>query len=767
MSSTPVEIGTLIAVILKAKNLPNKRHIGKQDPYCAVSLNGEKRRTKAIKRGGQHPEWDEEVRFTLFEDTEDELARTATGDDTPPPPPPKNGKGAKGLRKIKGGKVMKVSCFADDPREPDLIGETMVDLTEVLTKGETDEWFTLMNKDKYCGEVYLELTFWSNEAPPEKKAPPKSSKNNKQYGGAGSFVPLDDVPPSLMTGHGSRHSISRIPSASGSAYDDRPDAIPSSLRSSNSLAKLDLYVAPYEQNRVDAITSDFGELSVSGHQRRESVPTRPSGGYAQRPVSVASTLSSHPSQGSFSETTSAFSYDRPVTPTAPLPHRSSISGSYYQPQYESTPSSSGFAPPQPTVRRPRYSVPAASSGFMPIPSPAPSGFTQLQTHTSEPSGYLPTVSHMTGSPGYGVPPPSQGYGTPPALTPAHSGFMPPIPPSSSAGFHPQQSYPPQPAQPYEYNYDYAQYGPPTPAASAPPGQYLPPQPPPSVPPQSHSAPPDQYQGYDTSTPPQQYLPPQPSGPVTTPTYQGYPGSSPQPQYTGYSPTTPPQQYAPPSHGPVSTPPQSYQGYGSSTPSPPQDRTSPLPPPPPLSHSSSSLSSGRPLPQPGGQGQQSYPGPPPLPPGNSQYSPTNGIPFPTANPYASIPPPPPPPSHSYRRDSSPRPYPGENHQMHGSNPLPPPPPPPSQFQSNSPSGRPSLPQPPTSNYHPQQQPVYQPPPPPPPQHQLPPSQPNYGEQAQPYYPGPPPRPPVQRVSGSWGPPQPHDGYAQPAAQGAWN
>ena len=24
------------------------------------------------------------------------------------------------------------------------------------------EWFTLMSKDKYSGEVYLELTFWSN-----------------------------------------------------------------------------------------------------------------------------------------------------------------------------------------------------------------------------------------------------------------------------------------------------------------------------------------------------------------------------------------------------------------------------------------------------------------------------------------------------------------------------------------------------------------------------------------------------------------------------
>jgi hypothetical protein len=63
------------------------------------------------------------------------LDRTARGDGTPPPPPPKDDKVPK---KIKGGKVMKLSCFADDPREPDLIGEADVDLTEVLTKGETD-----------------------------------------------------------------------------------------------------------------------------------------------------------------------------------------------------------------------------------------------------------------------------------------------------------------------------------------------------------------------------------------------------------------------------------------------------------------------------------------------------------------------------------------------------------------------------------------------------------------------------------------------------
>ncbi|KAG5636508.1 hypothetical protein H0H81_007767 [Sphagnurus paluster] len=158
MSATPREIGTLIVVVLKANHLPNKRHIGKQDPYCVVTVNGEKRRTKAIKRGGQHPEWDEEVRFTLYEDTSDLGNWDAQGDGSPPPPPPKE----RGPKKIKGGKTMRLACFADDPREPDLIGETDVDLTEVLTKGETDEWFTLMNKDKFSGKVYLELTFWSN-----------------------------------------------------------------------------------------------------------------------------------------------------------------------------------------------------------------------------------------------------------------------------------------------------------------------------------------------------------------------------------------------------------------------------------------------------------------------------------------------------------------------------------------------------------------------------------------------------------------------------
>ena len=94
----------------------------------------------------------------MFEDTDSERERTVNGEGTPPPLPPKNGNG---LRKIKGGTSMKIQCFADDPREPDLIGETMVDLTEVLTKGETDGMYRLNSSlftpctDTFCGQSGL------------------------------------------------------------------------------------------------------------------------------------------------------------------------------------------------------------------------------------------------------------------------------------------------------------------------------------------------------------------------------------------------------------------------------------------------------------------------------------------------------------------------------------------------------------------------------------------------------------------------------------
>jgi hypothetical protein len=51
------EIGTLVVVIDRAKNLPNRKTMGKQNPYCAARLGKEARKTETDQRGGQTPRW--------------------------------------------------------------------------------------------------------------------------------------------------------------------------------------------------------------------------------------------------------------------------------------------------------------------------------------------------------------------------------------------------------------------------------------------------------------------------------------------------------------------------------------------------------------------------------------------------------------------------------------------------------------------------------------------------------------------------------------
>lgn len=103
--------------------------------------------------GGQHPEWDEELRFTVMEDLEEVLARSESKDGLNAAgqtgTPGKDGaapgvvtaaalasKSRKGGKK--GGKKMVVACYADDAKEPELIGECQVPIEDVLKKGEVD-----------------------------------------------------------------------------------------------------------------------------------------------------------------------------------------------------------------------------------------------------------------------------------------------------------------------------------------------------------------------------------------------------------------------------------------------------------------------------------------------------------------------------------------------------------------------------------------------------------------------------------------------------
>ncbi|KAJ5797458.1 uncharacterized protein N7503_006754 [Penicillium pulvis] len=129
MSVDGPPIGTLVAIIDRAKNLPNRKTMGKQNPYCAARLGKEAKKTPTDLRGGQTPRWDHELRFTVHQSPD--------------------------------YYKLKVSVFNDD-KKTDLIGETWIDLNNLIIPGgsQDDHWHPLQSKGKYSGEVRIEMTYY-------------------------------------------------------------------------------------------------------------------------------------------------------------------------------------------------------------------------------------------------------------------------------------------------------------------------------------------------------------------------------------------------------------------------------------------------------------------------------------------------------------------------------------------------------------------------------------------------------------------------------
>ncbi|EXJ73875.1 uncharacterized protein A1O5_03637 [Cladophialophora psammophila CBS 110553] len=143
------EIGTLVAVVDRAKNLPNRKTMGKQDPYCAMRLGKEAKKTETDKRGGQTPRWDQELRFTVH-DSPDYYK-------------------------------LKCSIFNDD-KKTDLIGEAWIDLQEVIIPGggQSDQWRQLNFKGKYAGDIRIELTYYDARPKPEPLAEKQKQRDKSQ-----------------------------------------------------------------------------------------------------------------------------------------------------------------------------------------------------------------------------------------------------------------------------------------------------------------------------------------------------------------------------------------------------------------------------------------------------------------------------------------------------------------------------------------------------------------------------------------------------------
>ncbi|EPS39761.1 hypothetical protein H072_6430 [Dactylellina haptotyla CBS 200.50] len=132
-------IGTLVAVVDKAKNLPNLKSIGKQDPYCVLRLGKHVKKTEPDKRGGQTPKWDAELRFPVHD----------SGD----------------------YRNLKVVIFTDD-KKTELIGECVLNLDTILDTaggGQSDGWHQCKCRGRYAGDIRIELTFWDER--PRESAP--------------------------------------------------------------------------------------------------------------------------------------------------------------------------------------------------------------------------------------------------------------------------------------------------------------------------------------------------------------------------------------------------------------------------------------------------------------------------------------------------------------------------------------------------------------------------------------------------------------------
>ncbi|KAG6837248.1 hypothetical protein H0H93_012643 [Arthromyces matolae] len=101
-----------------------------------AGLNGVTKKTKVVIKGGQHPEWDEELRFTVVKQSLDKSRK------------------------------LEVACFAKEHKSDDLLGKGEVDITETLKTGEFDDWVPLNVDGVVRGDLYLEMTFFSNAPVP-------------------------------------------------------------------------------------------------------------------------------------------------------------------------------------------------------------------------------------------------------------------------------------------------------------------------------------------------------------------------------------------------------------------------------------------------------------------------------------------------------------------------------------------------------------------------------------------------------------------------
>jgi hypothetical protein len=159
--------GTLTITVKDAKLTRDTDIIGKQDPFVCLDLHSQfwSWKSKVIESGGKEPVWDEQVTVDV-NTTKQKLNISVKDEDL-------------------GDSV-------------ETIGSTEIDLEQLTSKKDSDQWISLQFKGKDVGKIHF-ITAWADEAPAadnkSKKSPYLVKQKTKTSDAKLKGVPAENMPP--------------------------------------------------------------------------------------------------------------------------------------------------------------------------------------------------------------------------------------------------------------------------------------------------------------------------------------------------------------------------------------------------------------------------------------------------------------------------------------------------------------------------------------------------------------------------------------------
>ncbi|KAG7819307.1 hypothetical protein KL942_002185 [Ogataea angusta] len=138
----------LVIIVSKAQDLPNRKKLDKQSPYCVARVQDQVQKTKIVHRGGQNPIFDDELWFSL-----DNVEET----------------------------TVNFIIYHQLKKDSELVCKADIDFTPALRRSSKegyDNWFSLSYNGRPAGKIYLEMTYYSSskEVPANVEPLTKSSR---------------------------------------------------------------------------------------------------------------------------------------------------------------------------------------------------------------------------------------------------------------------------------------------------------------------------------------------------------------------------------------------------------------------------------------------------------------------------------------------------------------------------------------------------------------------------------------------------------------